>query len=48
MQQVILPKSMRRDNAIERIARILKTLPMESAWRVIVEEHKPTPAADDL
>jgi len=33
---------MRREGAIERIARVLGTLSQECAWRVEVHEHKPT------
>lgn len=38
----MLPKMIPREGAIERIALILGTLPMESAWRVEVHDHKPT------
>jgi hypothetical protein len=41
-QQFVLPRAMRREGAIERIARVLGTLSQECAWRVSVEEHKPT------
>jgi hypothetical protein len=42
LNQFILPKSMRREGAIERIARVLGTLSQECAWVVEVKEHKPT------
>lgn len=41
MTQYLLPKLIRRDGAIERIARVLGTLSQECAWLVEVKEHKP-------
>lgn len=41
-RQFILPRSITREGAIARIARVLSTLPLESAWRLEVHEHKPT------
>jgi len=40
--QFVLPKSLSREGAISRIARVLGTLSQECAWRVEVVEHKPT------
>lgn len=39
--QFVLPKQLRRDGMIQRIATVLGTLPAEQAWRVNVSEHKP-------
>lgn len=39
-QHAILPKLLSRDGAIQRIAAILASLPMEKAWRVEWCEHK--------
>lgn len=40
-QHAILPKLLSRDGAIQRIAAILASLPMDKAWRVEWCEHKP-------
>jgi hypothetical protein len=40
MQQVLLPKGLSREGAIERIGRLLASLPLEKAWRVDIAEHK--------
>lgn len=39
---VVLPKLLSRERAIERIALMLGSLPVEKAWRVEWIEHKPT------
>lgn len=41
-QSIILPRLVPRDRTIERLARFLAGLPTDKAWRVEVQEHKPT------
>lgn len=40
-QTVILPRLLSRDRAIERVAAILRSLPMDRAWTISVAEKKP-------
>lgn len=42
LQQFILPRSLPRDGASERIARFIAHLPAETAYRVEVHEHRAT------
>jgi hypothetical protein len=39
---VILPRALSRSRIIERIAAVLTALPLQTAWRIEVHEHKST------
>jgi hypothetical protein len=45
-QQIILPRTVGRDGQIERVARVLRGLPMDDAWRVEIHRHKPTRSSE--
>lgn len=40
-QQIVLPRTVGREGQIDRIARVLRGLSMEDAWRVEIHRHKP-------
>jgi hypothetical protein len=40
-QSFVLPSTLPRERAIERIATVLKKLTLDRAWRISIVEHKP-------
>jgi hypothetical protein len=39
MQTILLPKLVRRDGVIDRIAKVLSALPIDCAWKVQITKH---------